>query len=170
MFLFIAPLCSFYGNKCYTSTVLAHSWSYSVGYNCFTQHMAAPQLILEWQELMCLCNNRQWKECLVTEDEKPISIHEYSLKVCDEANVDVSAAWWWVKRIKEAEIGGAPLHDKPWSGHPWLCSDATRPLSDELIRGNHCITTNDPPCQLVNTVIDVPGYSTFSAHWMPLAK
>ena len=48
------PYIHFYGNKCYISTVLAHSQSYSLGYNCFTQHLAAPQLILEWQELMCL--------------------------------------------------------------------------------------------------------------------
>jgi hypothetical protein len=107
---------------------------------------------------------------LVTEDETPISIHEYLLKVCGEATVDVSASRRWVRWIKEAETGGAALHDKPWSGHPWLCSDASHPLNDELIRGNLCVTTNDPPYLLVKTIIDVPGYSKFSAHCMPLVK
>ena len=107
---------------------------------------------------------------MVTEDEKPISVHEYLLKVGGEATVDVSASQRWVRRMKEDETGGAALHDKPWSGHPWLCSDASHPLGDELICGKRCITTSDPPCQLVKIVIYVPGFSKFSAHWMPIVK
>jgi len=77
--------------------------------------------------------------------------------VCGEAAVDVSASRQWVRWIKEAKTGGAAPHDRPWSGHPWLCSHASHPLSVELIRGNRRVTTNDPPCQLVKTVIDVLG-------------
>jgi len=70
--------------------------------------------------------------------------------VCGEPAVDVSASRQQVRQIKEAKTGGAAPHDKPW-----LCSDASHPLSVDLIRGNRRITTNDTPCRLVKTVVDV---------------
>jgi len=42
-------------------------------------------------------------EVLVAEGERPTSIHEHLRRVSGEATVDVSAVWWWLQWIKEAE-------------------------------------------------------------------
>lgn len=67
---------------------------------------------------MCPCNNEPALEFLVARGEKSANGAECLLKVCCEASVGVSTGRRWVRRNKEAEVGGAELHDKPRSGRP----------------------------------------------------
>jgi hypothetical protein len=63
--------------------------------------------------------------------------------VCGKPSVDVCTVLWWVRRIKEAETGGAELHDKLWRGcscSAVMCDNICQ--VDELICGN-CHITNE---------------------------
>jgi len=54
-----------------------YSRSYSTNHNCITRHMAAPQLILQWQRLVCHWNDEQW-QLLVPKGKMKTYCHQTS--------------------------------------------------------------------------------------------
>ena len=61
----------------------------------------------------------------------------------DEKIVDVSTVWWWTKRSKESQTGGAELDEKRHRWSPLRCSNAWHniPCIDELTHSDHRIKT-----------------------------
>jgi hypothetical protein len=88
---------------------------------------------------------KQWTviQSLAAENEKPNCIQECLLKVYDEATVNMSTAGWWVTWIKEAETGGARLHDKLRSGCPPTATMPDIYQADELAYSNQSVKTDE---------------------------
>jgi hypothetical protein len=115
-------------------------------------------------------------ELLVAGGEELDYIHECLFRSVGQA-VDVHSVLWWVRWIKEAEIGGAELHDDLWSGHPCTVVMCDICYVDELICGDCRVTTyastypsvNAVWWQLLNSFM-VPGSALVGSHKYDIQK
>lgn len=123
--IFISLHSYFYGNNLYSLKPL-NILDHLISRNCSVQHVTAPQLIQQWQELMYFCWCWRWVATC---------IYKCLLSVCSEAALDFCAVWQWIQWFKEAGRGGASLHDKLWIG--CTCPE----MMPHCITGDWCITT-----------------------------
>jgi hypothetical protein len=77
---------------------------------------------------------------LVARGEKLDYIHGCLFRSVGQT-VDVHSVLWWVRWIKEAEIGGAELHDGRWSGCPCIAVTCDIRCVGKLVCGD-CHVTN----------------------------
>lgn len=93
--------------------------------------------------------------------------------VYGEATVDVSTVWQWVWQIEEEQIGGAKLHDKLQNGRICTAVMTHNCQVDELVSGDHQITTDtlcstlSPGKGSVVAIIKETSYSKLCEPWVP---